>query len=130
MGTITIINTTPYNLQPVPEPGKEYHIFDDGKISPSRHYIAKIVEVIPFEEIDTAILDAWKNEKSFCDWLYATETDCFVKAISNFDDEPLHFVRTVDGGWFSINYPDGWMGARLDIDGKLYNRMIENFTER
>ena len=46
MGTVTIINTTPYKLQPVPEVGKEYHAFDDGKIRPSRHYIAKIVNIL------------------------------------------------------------------------------------
>ena len=28
-------------------------------------------------------------------------------------------------GWFSIDYPSGWMGARLDIDGNLYEKMKE-----
>ena len=127
MGTVT---TTPYKLQPVPEVGKEYHIFDDGKIKPSRHYIAKILEVIPFEECkDVKLVEAWQNESEFCDWLYTSETDYFIKADSDFDDEPLHFVRTIDGGWFSINYPDGWMSARLDIDGELYEEMLKWYPE-
>ena len=126
MGTVTVINTTSYNLQPVPEVGKEYHIFDDGKIKPSRHYTAKIVEVIPFAECDNIeLLEFWHSESEFCDWLYAHETDYFVKADSDFDDDPLYFVRTTDGGWFSINFPSGWMGARLDIDGSLYEKMTE-----
>lgn len=121
---IIAINTTPYNLQPVPEVGKEYHIFDDGKISPGRHYMATIVEVIPFETCDNrALLETWAMEVQSCEWLYSTATDYFVKAESDFDKDPLYFVRTKDGGWFSIDYPSCWMGARLDIDGKLYKEM-------
>ena len=136
-GTVTIINTTPYKLQPVPEVGKEYHIFDDSKIRPSRHYIAKIVEVIPFEEsydvddIMGAVLAAWKEEVNENAWfLFARETDYFVKAESDYDKNPLYFVRTLDGGWFSIDYPNCWMGARLDVDGQLYEQMKENYGER
>ena len=122
MGTVTIINTTPYKLQPVPEVGKEYHTFDDGKIRPSRHAITTISEVIPFDDCsDTELLELWHNEVEECYWLYATETDYFVKA--EYDDETAYFVRTKDGGWFSL----GWFGSRLDIDGSLYEKMIENY---
>lgn len=121
---IIAINTKPYNLQPIPEVGKEYHIFDDGKISPGRHYMATIVEVIPFETCDNRVLlETWAMEVRSCEWLYSTATDYFIKAESNFDKNPLYFVRTKDGGWFSIDYPSCWMGARLDIDGKLYKEM-------
>jgi hypothetical protein len=129
-GTVTIINTKPYNLQPVPEVGKEYHIFDDGKISPSRHYTAKVVEVIPFEQCadpESELNRAWKENVEECYWLFAKETDYFVKATSSYDTTPLFFVRTADGGWFSIDYPNVWMGARLDIDGELYNKMMEEY---
>jgi hypothetical protein len=126
MGTVTVINTKPYNLQPVPEVGKEYHIFDDGKIKPSRHYIAKIVEVIPFEKCeDLELMAKWADEVIECYWLFATATDYFVKAVSDYDENPIYFVRTTDGGWFSIDYPDCWMGARLDTDGNLYEKMKE-----
>jgi hypothetical protein len=127
MGTVTIINTTPYSLQPVPEVGKEYHIFDDGKISPSRHFTAKIVEVIPFAQCadsESELNRAWRENVKEAYWLFANETDYFVKATSSYDANPLFFVRTTDGGWFSIDYPNVWMGARLDIDGELYNKMI------
>lgn len=129
-GTVTIINTTPYNLQPVPEVGKEYHIFDDGKIRMSRHYIAEVVEVIPALQsagLYPELYDAWKENVEECYWLFAEETDYFIKATSSYDANPLYFVRTVDGGWFSIDYPNVWMGARLDIDGSLYNKMMEEY---
>ncbi len=132
MGTVTIINTTPYKLQPVPEVGKEYHIFDDGKIKPSRHYIAKVVEIISPEDAKdiTDLLEIWKQEKSECNWLFAELTDYFVRAKSDsYDLNSLYFVRTVDGGWFSLDFPNIWMGARLDIDGSLYEKMKEWYGE-
>ena len=126
-GTVTVINTTPYNLQPLPEVGKEYHIFDDGKISYGRHYIAKILKLIPYEDAReiTALHKAWEEQVAECYWLYNKTTDYFVMAESDYDKDPLYFVRTKDGGWFSIDYPSCWMGARLDIDGSLYNEMLK-----
>ena len=132
-GTVTVINTTPYNWQPVPEVGKEYHIFDDGKIKPSRHYVAKVVEIISPEDAKdiTGLLEIWKQEKSECNWLFAESTDYFVRTKSDsYDLNSLYFVRTVDGGWFSLDFPNIWMGARLDIDGSLYEKMKEWYGER
>lgn len=121
-GTVTIINTTPYKLQPVPEVGKEYHAFDDGKIKPSRLEIVKIVELIPFDKADAELLEDWKQNVEECYWLYAPETDYFAKA--EYEDETSYFVRTEDGGWFSM----GWFGSRLDIDGSLYEKMKEHYN--
>ena len=122
--TVTIINTTPYKLQPVPEVGKEYKAFDDGKIRPSRLEHVKIIEVIPFKECwDFALLSNWTVEVADCYWLYASETDYFVKAETDVSSDPCYFVRTTDGGWFSL----GWWGSRLDADGSLYEKMKENY---
>jgi hypothetical protein len=118
-GTVTIINTTPYNWQPVPEVGKEYHAFDDGKIKPSRLEVVKIMELIPFDKVDEELLKDWKQNVEECYWLYASETDYFAKG--EYDDETSYFVRTEDDGWFSL----GWFGSRLDIDGSLYEKMKE-----
>ena len=124
MGTVTVINTTPYKLQPVPEVGKEYHAFDDGKIRPSRLEQVKIVEVIPFKECqDNALISTWAEEVTECYWLYSQETDYFVKG--EYADETAYFVRTKDGGWFSL----GWFGSRLDIDGELYKKMKEWYPD-
>ena len=126
MGTITIINNTQYKEQPVPEVGKEYHAFDDGKIRPNRHETAKIIEVMPFIECeDNELISHWTEEITDCYWLYAQETDYFVKAVMDFSEKPQYFVRTKDGGWFSL----GWLGSRLDVDGSLYQQMIDNYGE-
>ena len=129
MGTVTIINITPHKLQPVPEVGKEYHIFDDGKIKPSRHYIAKVIEIIPALQsagLYPELYDAWQRELADYDWLFAVDTDYFIKAETTAPtyEQYQYFVRTVDGGWFSM----GWWASRLDIDGSLYEEMKENYN--
>lgn len=132
MGTVTCINSKPYERQDVPEVGKEYHIFDDGKLSPSRHFIAKITAVLPFEKVadpESQLYKAWEENIKEAYWLFAQDTDYFVKAESSYDENPLFFVRTTDGGWFSIDYPNCWMGARLDVTGKLYEGMLKWLEE-
>ncbi len=127
MGTITIINTTPYKPRPIPEVGKEYHIFDDGKIKPSRHSITTIAEVVPFDEFkdkNSDMLEIWYEEVKECHWLFTPDTDYFVKGTFE-DDDDMWFVRTTDGGWFSL----GFFGSRLDIDGSLYQKLIEWYGE-
>ena len=117
-------------MMTIPKLNKEYHIFDDGKIRPSRHYMCTIVEIIPYDKCNDAdLLRTWEREVEECHWLFNKTTDFFIKATSSFDENPLYFVRTIDGNWFSIDYPSWWMGARLDLDGKLYNQMIEYYGE-
>ena len=127
MGTITIINNQEYKERPVPEVGKVYHIFDDGKVKPTRHYMATIIDIIPFADAYelTDIYNMWRDDVENCGWLYANKTDYFVKAKATCSEEPQYFVRTRDGGWFSL----GWWGARLDIDGSLYEQMQEYLKE-
>ena len=129
----------------LPQIGKEYHFFDDGKITPSRHSIATIIELIPIEEakniivstprdydeetgqnvfVNMSLLDIWIEEKTYTDWIFAKNTDYIVKAsIPSYDDDPIYFARTKDGGWFSMDVTNWWQGGRLDIDGKLYEGM-------
>ena len=129
--SIEIINSTPYKEQPVPEVDKEYHIFDDGKVRPSRHSICKICKVIPFGECDDLeLLEAWRNEVSNIYWLFAPETDYFVNGVVKKENGALevhYFVRTLDGGWFSIDYPKYWTASRLDIDGSLFKILEEQY---
>ena len=84
--------------------------------------VVKIVELIPFTEANEELLEEWKQNVEECYWLYAPETDYFAKA--EYEDETSYFVRTEDGGWFSM----GWFGSRLDIDGSLYEKMKEYYN--
>lgn len=102
----------------IPEIGKEYNCFDDGKIRESRMYQVVITEIIPFDKANDELLKLWEEEGVPCFWLFE-KTDYFIKFKSNeYDDEPNGvFARTKDGGWFGLG--SFWNSGRLDIDGSL-----------
>jgi hypothetical protein len=103
-------------MKEIPKIGQTYNCFDDGKISQSRLYTVDVKEVIPFDKIDSNTLDEWKEKVEYCDWLFAKETDYFIKT-ENGEDGNAIFVRTLNGGWFSMGY---FMNSgRLDVDGEL-----------
>jgi hypothetical protein len=103
-------------MKEIPQIGKTYNCFDDGKITHSRLYTVDIVDVIPFDKIDDETLIEWKQQVEECDWLFAKGTDYFIKT-ENGEDGNATFVRTLDGGWFSLGI---FMNSgRLDVDGKL-----------
>ena len=104
----------PASLVPVPHVGEVRHFFDDGKMSESRHYIATITKVIPYKKAPQKLKKIWKNQRWNCYWLYAYETDYFIKAsIPGYDKNPIWFVRTKRGGWFSFETVACWMSGRL-----------------
>lgn len=105
-------------MERIPEIGKTYNCFDDGKISRSRMYQVTITELIPFEKADKELLKLWEEEGLSCDWLFDT-TDYFIKFSSNENEQYPNgvFARTKNGGWFGLgNY---WNSGRLDVDGEL-----------
>lgn len=108
----------------LPEIGKIYYYFDDGKIKLSRRAEVVITQIIPFSEIDSETLTDWKEEVVDSNLLYAKETDYFIKAELKIDKNLYHliFVRTIDNGWFSL----GWWAGRLDVDGTLNNKLNES----
>lgn len=135
------------NNNNVPVVGKYYHFWDDGKTSPSRHYICKcerlisqeegkgIMVSVPDEYIDgfklVSLYDYWlQNEMPMYDWLYSEDTDYFVEcSCPKYDEYNLWFVRTKDGGWFSMNIQNGWQSGRLDVNGEVFNNVINYIKE-
>lgn len=58
-------------------------------------------------------------------WLYAKETDYYIGvSIPVYDENIIWFVRDIRGGWFSMDIQCCWQCGRLDVDGKLYERMM------
>jgi len=110
----------------IPKINKTYNCFDDGKIRESRLYTVKVIEVIPFDQIDKETLGIWKECVNACYWLFETETDYFVKTTEGEEGDAV-FVRTKDGGWFSMG---GFMNSgRLDVDGELNKILIDRRKE-
>lgn len=131
----------------IPEVGKFYHFFDDGKTSISRHYICKCEKIITPEEAKNikvevphwdfeskseykeimSLYDKWKYEVYECDWLYSNDTDYFIECFCpQYDENNLWFVRTkYDDGWFSINIQSCWQAGRLDTNESIFNSIIK-----
>lgn len=122
----------------LPQVGVIYHFWDDGKTSASRHYLAKVEELIPIgdaarvkvENIYQNLLNVWVNQKKEHYWIYSQETDYIVRcSIPCYDDDPIYFARTKDGGWFSMDVTGWWQGGRLDITGEIYKSVIDDCVE-
>lgn len=129
----------------LPIVGKKYHFFDDGKCGPSRHYIAEVKEVITVKEAKTRevpcvvdddgkesdfrpLIKIWRNEVKGHDFLFPNKTDYFVRcSVPKYDKNDLWFVRTRDGGWFSLDIQSFWQGGRLDVSGEIYQEIKELF---
>lgn len=106
----------------IPEIGKTYAFFDDGKTGLSRRYKATVTGIIPFHLIKAKYPElyySWQRETRCTPDLYTNSTDYFVEClIPKYDDGFVYFVRDKSGGWFSIDYPHAWMSGLLDIDGE------------
>lgn len=111
-------------LSRVPNCGERFHFFDDGKTSPSRHFIVEITKVISWDQLQSHdLIKEITEEQKQCTWLYAPTTDYVLQGqLLGTDIEPLWFIRTHEGGWFSIDF---WAGE-LDIDGSRFKEIIDN----
>lgn len=94
------------------EIGKKYNFFDDGKISLSRHYIAEVTDIIPFNKfhmqtyINEIIQDCLEYN------LYdPSPKEVIICKIYNYIDGPFFFIKMCNntGNYFSVSdsYWDG-----------------------
>jgi hypothetical protein len=130
-------------MKPIPEVGKYYHFWDDGKKSPSRHYIVRIERILPVldsvktlvpyldpdleELVDRSLWDIWNQEKLEIDWIFSDKTDYFIEvSCPKYDKNDLWFARTKEGGWFSMNIQSSWQAGRLDVTGEIYESVIDD----
>lgn len=67
----------------LPEIGKFYDCYDDGKIHDSRKYLVRITNIIPFSEISSEILKKWEEYKEgrFSDWEADSSNDLLMEGI-------------------------------------------------
>ncbi len=130
----------------IPNVGEFIHFWDDGKVGLGRHYICKIERVIQPSEADKIILrtynhdlemwlemdlkSIWEIERDDHDWLYANETDVFIEAsCPKFDKDNLWFVRTKEGGFFSMDIQNSWQGGELDTEETIFKNVIKSWKE-
>ena len=82
----------------IPEVGKIYHVFDDGKITWSRHFLVKCKAVIPLKQFATdpqyaKVYEAWKQGKA---QLYHGYYSVEVK-VQNIEDVPEQEIKKLLG---------------------------------
>jgi hypothetical protein len=107
----------PLSREPVPEPGRSYDYYDDGKVRPGRKDRCTVTAVTPFATAPGEVRHAWEQEKIGCPHLYAGATDFFVRGTLSDAGETVWFARCAQGGWFGFgNY---MYDGRLDVDGRL-----------
>ena len=77
-----------------------------------------------------SLYDRWVEQVKSHDWLYAPETDYFIKiSVPEYDQNYLYAVRTKWGGWFTIDIQSWWQGGDLDISGKKYEQVMQAYYD-
>lgn len=136
----------------VPTIGKKYHFFDDGKLSPSRHYIATVKKLLSPRATRNlmfdgkSLYDIWREQieehtttPTFRvgdvgvgePWLYSRDTDYFVElSVPDYDENYLYAVRTIRGTWFTLCIQSFWQGGVLDVDNKMFEQWEELWPDK
>ena len=137
-------------LKLIPKVGEFYHFFDDGKLSPGRHYICKVEQVVKYDDArdiindisvwdnngayhkeNNTLIECWLKEMKCNDWIYADTTDYFVEiSCPKYDKYNLWFARAKDSGWYSLDIQSGWQGGQLDVTGEIYDDIIKYWKEK
>lgn len=118
-------NTEVFKNFSIPEIGRTYYVYDDGKIRLSRESQVTILEVIPYNEAPVEVINDWIAEYHAFWWNKANVVDYFVKTVG-YEDNIIWFTRTVDGEWYSFGM--NWFqfgGGYLDIEDKWHNKLIK-----
>ena len=128
--TRTVLYSHKKHIQPVPEVGKKYHCFDDGKITFSRHYIIKVDEVLGHQQFKKKYPDQFKQYRitvKRCYWLYSTHSDKFIITHDGENHEFGVYVRTKQGGWFGIG--DLFNCGELDVTDEIWNNLVKRIND-
>ncbi len=108
--------------------GERYNYYDNGRISPFRHFVVEIKDIIPFNEIDDELWSLWSESVDDTYDLYVVDKpDYIIKA--ELEDvkiyNTIYLARTTDGGWFALNH---LFSGRLDYDKSLTDKLIKSLT--
>ena len=124
----------------LPEIGKIYKFYDDGKITYSRQYRCKIINIIPYNNVSDKIKEQYKTLVNHYKWIFSSYTDYFI--IGKVEDDIIEdqvFMRTLKGDWFSnaisLNTKDfdiidrGDVGGLLDVDGVITKELEQRYSK-
>ena len=124
----------------LPEIEKIYKFYDDGKITYSRQYRYKIINVIPYDNVSDKIKEQYKTLVNYYNWIFSSHTDYFItgKAEDDIIKDQV-FMRTLKGDWFSnaisLNTKDfdiidrEDVGGLLDVDGVITKELEQRYSK-
>lgn len=122
----------------LPEIGKTYNFYDDGKITYSRQYNCVITDIISYDNVSDKIKEQYKTLTKHYNWIFSPKTDYFI--LGKVEDDVVEdqvFMRTLKDGWFSnaviLNTDDfdiidrGDVGGLLDVDGTITKELEQRY---
>ena len=123
------------HLKPIPEVGKRYHCFDDGKVTFSRHYIVEVKEVLgqmAFKKRYPEMFQTYLEEAKNAYWLFSRSSDKFIICHAE-EDRQKGFelevaVRTKQGGWFTFSKSSLYCGL-FDVTGRLWDDLVSSIDK-
>jgi hypothetical protein len=109
----------------LPIVGKKYICFDDGKVTLSRAYVVKILDIFMIEDAPIEVLNRWREEFEDDSNFYLKDNKYLFYAESY--ETAQHptisiFVQNIKNDWFSFGLENTfhmWNCGILDVDGKL-----------
>lgn len=127
--------------------GKHLDVYNDGKISPSRHARVVVEDVVPLFNLHPHYRDKWFNAinadmnrvKDGCIWYHldngmvvknrwdwSTQEFIFAKFIGDkrTDKDPMMFAKTMGGYYYAINW-----NFRLDVTNKFRRQLMKTWKE-
>lgn len=125
----------------LPEIGKIYNFYDDGKITESRQYKCKIIDIVPFRKVSKTTKQQWWSIVNKHPWLFKPDTDYFILGeIKDSIDSNHIFFRTLEDGWFSVSFEfarKGFdikdklcVGGLLDVDGTITEQLLYDYENQ
>lgn len=126
----TVLYSHKKHMKPIPEIGRKYHCFDDGKITFSRHFIIQVDEVLGHQEFKRKYKELFEKYREAVKnnyWIYSTHSDKFIITHKGENDELGVYVRTKQGGWFGIG--NWWNSAELDVTRELWNGLVNRIDD-
>lgn len=114
------------------EIGKKYNFFDDGKIYASRHYIAEVTDIIPFNKFHmrTYIKEVIQEHLNYNPIYTEDPQEVIICKIYDYIDGPFFFIKMNNntGNYFSVNdtYWDGKLCTKQWCLENIINNKYSN----
>lgn len=112
----------------VPKKGEQFMFFDNGVYSLDRMYQAKVLNVYTPENVPSFVKEFFQKEFYRTNPFYDHNengnciTDVYIECfISRYDVNNIWFVRTSDGGFYSLDIQNNQQSGRLDVDNRIMN---------